>query len=410
MPDTTRPPAVNMMRNLGLAPDPWQIQVLEGDHRRLLLNCCRQAGKSTVVSVLALAEALFYPGALVLLLSRSLRQSTELFRTVSEFYRRFGSPLCESLTSHELRLKHRSRIISLPCQPDTVRGFARVRMLVIDEAARVPDDLYRTVRPMLAVSEGRLICLSTPHGRRGFFYEAWAVGGDSWTRIQVPASEVPRIRPEFLAEERREIGDSYFRQEYECSFQALEGLVYPDFARCVLPHPSIRSPLWGEGPMRGIIPPGKKFGGIDFGYRNPFAAVWGVLDRDDVLWLTGEHYCRAQPLSYHAPRIPRDVTWYADPSGAGEISELNCAGFVVRRGNNSIRPGITAVNARVADGRLRIVKDACPNLLTEATLYRYDSERDARRTEEPVDEHNHALDALRYLVSRLCAPSWLVNG
>lgn len=162
--------------------------------------------------------------------------------------------------------------------------------------------------------------------------------------------------------------------------------------------------------MRGIIPPGKKFGGIDFGYRNPFAAVWGVLDRDDVLWLTGEHYCRAQPLSYHAPRIPRDVTWYADPSGAGEISELNCAGFVVRRGNNSIRPGITAVNARVADGRLRIVKDACPNLLTEATLYRYDSERDARRTEEPVDEHNHALDALRYLVSRLCAPSWLVNG
>ena len=80
MSDSTRPPAANMMRKLGLAPDPWQIQVLEGDHHRLLLNCCRQAGKSTVVAVLALAEALFYPGALVLLLSRSLRQSTEFFR------------------------------------------------------------------------------------------------------------------------------------------------------------------------------------------------------------------------------------------------------------------------------------------------------------------------------------------
>jgi hypothetical protein len=80
---------------------------------------------------------------------------------------------------------------------------------------------------------------------------------------------------------------------------------------------------------------------------------------------------------------------------------LNCAGFVVRRGNNLIRPGIIAVSARIADGRLRILKDACPNLLNEATLYRYDSEREARRAETPLGAHDHALDALRYLVSRL---------
>jgi len=56
-------------------------------------------------------------------------------------------------------------------------------------------------------------------------------------------------------------------------------------------------------------PSGKKVGGMDFGYRNPFAAVWGVLDRDDVLWLVGEHYCCQQPLSYHAAYLPRDVYW-----------------------------------------------------------------------------------------------------
>jgi hypothetical protein len=402
MPDPTRPPAVNMMRGLGLPPDPWQIQVLEGDHRRLLLNCSRQAGKSTVVAVLSLAEALFYPGALVLLLSRSLRQSTELFRTVAEFHRRFGSPLRESQTAHELCLKHHSRIISLPCEPDTVRGFARVHMLVIDEAARVPDDLYRTVRPMLAVSNGRLICLSTPHGRRGFFYDAWMAPGDAWTRIQVPARDIPRITPEFLAEERRELGDSYFRQEYECSFQALEGLVYPGFDNCVLPHPSVPSALWGNR-ARGTCPPGTKVGGIDFGYRNPFAAVWGVLDRDDVLWLEGEHYCRERPLSYHTAHIPRDVMWYADPSGAADISELRCAGFKVRQGNNAIHLGVAAVNARLADGRLRILEGACPNLLMEAALYRYDSDSKSHRGETPVDEYNHALGALRYLVSRLDA-------
>src|SRR5258708_4764579 len=73
----TRPPAVVLMTNLGLLPDPWQMEVLEAGHPRLLLNCCRQAGKSTVVAALGLTQAVFVPGTKVLLLSRSFRQSTE---------------------------------------------------------------------------------------------------------------------------------------------------------------------------------------------------------------------------------------------------------------------------------------------------------------------------------------------
>jgi hypothetical protein len=46
------------MRNLDLLPDPWQVEVLEGGHARLLLNCCRQAGKSTVVAMLGLVHAI----------------------------------------------------------------------------------------------------------------------------------------------------------------------------------------------------------------------------------------------------------------------------------------------------------------------------------------------------------------
>src|SRR5437588_4144921 len=79
-----RPPAVELMRHLGLEPDPWQLEVLEGGHQRLLLNCCRQAGKSTVVAMLGLVEALFVPLTRVLLVSRSHRQSTELFRIMTD--------------------------------------------------------------------------------------------------------------------------------------------------------------------------------------------------------------------------------------------------------------------------------------------------------------------------------------
>jgi hypothetical protein len=76
-------------------------------------------------------------------------------------------------------------------------------------------------------------------------------------------------------------------------------------------------------------------------------------------------------------------------------------GFVVRKGNNSLGTGIPAVHARLNDGRLRILHGRCPNLLAEAALYAY--ERDAKRTESPADEHNHAMDALRYLISILDA-------
>jgi hypothetical protein len=381
-------PAIPLMRNLGLEPDPWQVVVLESQQPRLLLNCCRQAGKSTVVALLALSEAIWVPGTRVLIVSRSLRQSTELFRIITDFYARLDQPLLRRLTKGELMLNNASRIVCLPCKEDTIRGFANISLLLLDEAARVPDDIYRAVRPMLAVSGGRLICLTTPRGKRGFFHEAWSKGGDDWQRIEIPAAQIPRIKPEFLAQERRGLGESYFRQEYCCSFEALEGLVYPDFARCVTE----------------LHPPAvfkQRMGGIDFGYRNPFAAIWGGLDSDGILWLTHEHYCRQQPLSYHAARLPREVSWVCDPSGAAERAELRAAGYSIRPGHNAIRAGIAAVQARVRHGTLRIVAGACPNLLAEAGLYHYDEEATDQRNEQPIGAYDHALDALRYLVSQL---------
>src|SRR5438445_1620910 len=380
-----RPPAVRLMRNLGLVPDPWQVEVLEGGHARLLLNCCRQAGKSTVVAMLGLVHASFEPAAMVLLVSRSHRQSTELFRMVTDFYRRLNYPMLKRQTTEELELTNFSRIVCLPCREETIRGYSKVNLLVIDEAARVPDDLYRAVRPMLAVSNGRMICLSTPYGKRGYFYDAWARGGDDWHRIEVPAEQIKRIKPEILQRERRQLGESWYRQEFCCSFEALEGLVYPDFARCVVPGPA---------------PAGKRVGGLDFGVRNPFAAVWGVLDRDDVLWLTGEHYSREKSLAYHAQHLPRDVTWYGDPSGAREILELRCVGVAVRKADNAERPGIAAVRARLEDGSLRVVAGTCPNLLAESGMYRYDPDPKSK-PETPVKEYDHAMDALRYLISKI---------
>jgi hypothetical protein len=77
--------------------------------------------------------------------------------------------------------------------------------------------LYYAVRPMLAVSRGSLVALSTPFGKRGWFHEEWS-GSGHWQRIQINADQCPRITKEFLEEERRALGDRWYRQEYFCEF------------------------------------------------------------------------------------------------------------------------------------------------------------------------------------------------
>jgi hypothetical protein len=126
------------------------------------------------------------------------------------------SPRAESLTRAELA--NGSRVISLPGSERTIRGFAGARMIVLDEAARIDDDLIAALRPMKATVDGSLIALSTPAGKRGWFYEAW-IGDESWHRVRVPASECPRLSKEFLDEELRELGPLAFSEEYGLEFR-----------------------------------------------------------------------------------------------------------------------------------------------------------------------------------------------
>jgi hypothetical protein len=212
-----------------MTPDRWQTEVLRSHYPQALFCCSRQSGKSLVASALALRCALLRPGSLTLLLSPTQRQSGELLRDkVLRLYNGLGRPVpAVQESALSLVLSNGSRILSLPGNPDTVRGFSSVALIVLDEAACVRDELYYAIRPMLAVSRGDLVCLSTPLGKRGWFYTAWASEG-SWNRVQIAASEVPRITPEFLEQERREIGDYWYRQEYHCQFLDLVGSLFSE--------------------------------------------------------------------------------------------------------------------------------------------------------------------------------------
>ena len=173
-----------------------------------------------------------------------------------------------------------------------------------------------------------------------------------------------------------------------------EGLVYPGFDACIVE--SVR----GDSPVPEV-------GGIDFGFHNPFAAVWGHVDGDDVLWITGLHYKSGWTTPQHGQSLPMGARWWCDPAQPGIIHELvlsnhECLPCVhlSARGNagsprSPVLAGIDQVTERIRTGRLKIVRERCRDLIRELSNYHYD---ELKLEETPVKEADHACDALRYLV------------
>jgi hypothetical protein len=219
-------PVAFAQKALGLRLDDWQARVLAGAAERTIINASRQSGKSPTAAVLGLHQALYRAGSLTLLVSPSLRQSSELFRKVSEL--RDALPWKPELLEDNrlsMRVKGGGRVVSLPGSERTIRGHSAVTLLVVDEAARVEPELYFSTLPMLAVSRGRLLMMSTPWLRSGPFFEVWS-SPDGWHREHVTVFDVPRIAPEWIEEQRRAMPELWFRCEFMGEFVDAEDAVF----------------------------------------------------------------------------------------------------------------------------------------------------------------------------------------
>jgi helicase-like protein len=213
--------------------EPWQETVLRSTALRLGLLCCRQAGKSTVASLIAMHTAVHQPESLSVIIAPTLRQAGETFRKADTFAAKLGLQRVEDSAS-TLTLKNDARIVVVP-GTEASRGFSAPRLVILDEASRLPDDVVNAVRPMLA-SGGRFLMLSTPRGRRGAFHAA--AQSPDWTFVSVRADQLPaRFSPSFLEQERRAMGARTYGQEYENQFNETEVALfnYDELAKCIDP-------------------------------------------------------------------------------------------------------------------------------------------------------------------------------
>ncbi len=122
----------SVMRAAGMTPDPWQCDVLGDRDGFWLLLCSRQSGKTTACAAVALATAMTDPGALVLIVAPSLRQSQEAFRQVGQMYLAVHGGVLDddTLTRLRLELRNGSRVQVIPGDTDArIDGHAELHRL-----------------------------------------------------------------------------------------------------------------------------------------------------------------------------------------------------------------------------------------------------------------------------------------
>jgi hypothetical protein len=210
-------------RAFGFAAMEHQRVYLE-ETRPTIVQKGRQVGMTSAASALAVYTARSLPGSTSVIISPSLRQSSEVTARARLALWELGERLKQDSVSL-LRTASGSRIISLPGSARGIRGYA-CQLVVVDEAAFVSDEIWAAARPLVSATNGRLIVQSTPGHPSGFFYELATDTPDGWAFMKVRSDEVSTISADFLAKERREMSPDLYAQEYEAEFGTGGGGVF----------------------------------------------------------------------------------------------------------------------------------------------------------------------------------------
>lgn len=275
--------------------------------------------------------------------------------------------------------------------PDHIEG-GQYDAIWLDEAGQMSAWTWTVVQARLGLKQGRCLFTTTPYNLGWLYREIYArakEGDKDYFVSQFPSTDNPYYPQDEFARAEASMDERTFALRYRGEFRKMAGLVWPNLDNWVCQEDELQVALQTaeDAPESTTW-----VGGIDWGYNNPFVALSGFVDRDDVLWVYRERCQTRTLLADHAKHLDKRTSYYADPSGRQEREEMGALGVVVQPSDNDVQMGIERVTQRGKTGRLMISPE-CRNLISEAETYRYKEE-----TDKPVKEHDHAVDALRYLV------------
>lgn len=370
-----------------------QKQVALDPHRFRVLCCGRRWGKTTL-AIDQMKARCAIPNSRVCYVAPTYQQARDI--AWAELRKELQDVGKINESRLEIDLVNGSKLVLRGWESiETLRG-QKFDLIVLDEVAMMRNfasHWQEVIRPTLTDTKGEALFISTPKGFNHFYdlFNQQAKDKD-YASFQFKTEDNPHIPREEILKAKEEVTEDRFAQEYEADFRKSEGLVYKEFNR--FRH------VFSKDPQNVI----KTFGGVDFGFTNPVAAITVKKDKYAVYWITDEWYKTQQTDAQIADYIAA-LKWeecYPDPESASGIEELRRRSVNVReviKNKDSIRNGISTIRELFKANRLRI-HESCTNLIWELETYSYPEKKPDRNEEEkPIKENDHALDALRYALT-----------
>ena len=134
--------------------------------------------------------------------------------------------------------------------------------------------------------------------------------------------------------------------------------------------------------------------GMDFGYTNDPTSIIEVWKHNDKRILNEIVYQTGLLNSDIANKLPKDVPIYADSAEPKSIADIQRYGITIKgvtKGRDSINYGIDVMQREEY-----LVTSNSTNLIKELRSYCWDTDKTGKRLNKPVDNYNHAIDAVRY--------------
>ena len=378
-----------------------QNKIASSNARFRVVNAGRRFGK-TVLACEEIKGVALYKEARIVYISPTIQQSRDLM------WQQLKSELLPiTLKTNESRLElevmnkdGKSSFIQLKGWEaiETLRGQS-FDFIVLDEVASMRNfwvGWNEVLSPTLIDRKGHTMFISTPKGFN-HFYDLYNMHekDKNYESFHFTTYDNPNIPPEEIEREKLSKPENTFAQEYLGSFRKSEGLVYKEFRRDVHVYNDD-----SEKQPTNII---KRMAGIDFGFTNPTAIIRGSKGHDNDYWITGEWY-KTQKTDEQIADVVSAYGFdevYPDPESPSAIAELqkrNVYCKEVIKNKDSIKNGINKIRALFLQNKIHI-HASCTNLINELETYSYPEGKVGRNDEEnPVKEHDHALDALRYMI------------
>lgn len=379
----------------------WQDKIWDDDHRFLVLNCGRRAGKSTYSALKIAGFVQNRPNSVVYYVSPSYKQSKAIMWELLKLYipKSWIKSSNETELVHELKNGSRIELKGADTEPDRLRGV-RIDFLIGDEVSSFKNwDVVwnKVLRPTLMDSKGRAIFISTPQGYN-FWYDFYCMRDSDFKSYTFTTYDNEYIPVEEIDKMKAELDEDTFNQEIMAKFTHVSGVVYREW--------NFESNFI-RVPYDPFLPVHLTF---DFGVNDPTAIIW-IQPRDGEFRIIDYYENNKADVAHFAQVIrskpykePEFIT--GDPAGnahsistnTSPIEEYNKHGIYIRTKDGvkipeQIRITHKYIRGVYVDSHLPRMRDCIHN-------YRYPEKKEGLvnlSNETPIhDEYSHAMRALEY--------------